>query len=139
MRGYKYRAKDLDNNWVFGNKIDFNKFIMKQFNPDGKEYWIEINKDTICNNSLREDKNGTPIYDKDIVRIQNDKIRLVKFFDRKFDFMLGHYINSEVTKFNDLLIHYYQSDTEVIGNELDNPTLYKICDGELEWEGKLNE
>ena len=127
MRDILFRAKDLDGKWVYGgitdpcHEIENKTYIVSiDFNRDEEvNCFIEAKEDTVGQFTGLTDKNGTRIFEGDIVEWidsdENTRIDVVKWVYGGLilcnaQHTVGSYLN------NDLL---------VIGNVFDNPELLK--------------
>ena len=128
-RVIKFRGKRIDNGeWVYGDiELPRNReaAIIHCYLDDGnynRQY--EVQKESVGQFTGCLDKNGTKIYEGDIVRVD------ISRFDRRIK---NHrYTNTEVVWCQDgFLLHnvdiavHYRSRVEVIGNIYDNPELLK--------------
>lgn len=114
MRRILFKAKKLsDDKWVKGSlvKIPFGTFI--EWYEDSICNREEVNPSTVCQFTGLTDKNGTPIYEGDIViyKDNNAERRGVIIWDNKsiaFCFGYGFF-----------LCHFPSENMEVIGNKFD--------------------
>ena len=107
----------LNGDYILGDTLDATE---EYYNPS---YWIKIDKDTIMQYTGLKDKNGTEVYEGDIVS-WNNKIGYIGFLKQEMgyciilkdtDFRLGHRNIGSGYDFN--------ADIEVIGNIYENPEL----------------
>ena len=150
MREILFRAKRIDNSeWVEGYYIyhikrticpigdsvkpeDEQHVIMQ----DGFSDWnmprntvvFDIDPETVCQYTGMKDKNGSRIWENDIVKIENsmdEGIGNIEFYDGMW-YVDGEPSNSlhDITEYDDA------GEVEVIGNIFDNPELLK---------GKMND
>lgn len=134
MREILFRGKRLDNGqWVEGHlvvcKNNGRSFIteLREVNEDSWLYW-EVDQNTVDQYTGLTDKNGTKIFEGDIIALNPRRFANKKVF--YYTRCAGFYMTSnpdipktcEITAiFND------DSDIyEVIGNIYDNPELMKI-------------
>lgn len=124
MREILFRGKRIDSGeWVYGTMykiaIDINPFILTG-GKRGCSY--QVDEETVGQYTGLKDKNGTRIFEGDIVRCGTGRICKVTFF-----------ISPGVSGFDLVPIDGFDappphrwslfSDTEVIGNITDNPEL----------------
>lgn len=137
MREILFRGKNSNGNWIYGNLNyypDINrtfirknaKEILPSFRSSLEE---EVNKNTVGQFTGLIDKNGTKIFEGDIVVTSikgNNTVCKVTWADNVAQFQLWqfHTIPNTSTALN--LGNY---DCEVIGNIHDNPELLKEREG----------
>lgn len=113
LENIKYKAKRLDNReWVEGDlmKESYGARIVEHTSK--ADNWLAVDPSTVCQFTGLKDKNGTPIYEGDIVTYKdnNAERRGVIVWDSKAAaFCFGQ----------DFLVHYPSENMEVIGNEFD--------------------
>lgn len=148
---YLFRGKRTDNGeWVEGMPFEIEGKTMMLIRDDenllrthyldenmwtAEIYCVEVDPATICKCTGLKDKNGTLIWEKDIVSFEHKKIEDVLSWD------FAKYIRNYVIEFKSTFVKYglrfrnksihfecKQStlcthNCEVIGNEIDNPEL----------------
>lgn len=116
MRQIKFKAKRLDNNtWVEGYfyaECD-NTYIIEDRQGESmlnRNEAHQVDHSTVCQFTGLTDKNGTPIYEGDIVMYKDnnaERIGNINWDSKAFCFGQG------------LLVHYSSEDMVVIGNKFD--------------------
>ena len=131
MRTIKFRGKDIETGeWIYGHffqRLGHYPAIVEPRPRDGKVMYYEIAVEDTTVGQFTEitDKNGTEIYEGDIIieklrRSRIDGERLVLCF-ADFEWQ-GKNANGSTTSLS-LLVEYHT--IEVIGNIHDNPELLK--------------
>ncbi|WP_418626149.1 YopX family protein [Sellimonas intestinalis] len=103
--------------YYYGNPCDDHYIIDRTENGYG-EYW-EIDPETLCQYTNKEDKNHNKIFDRHIIRNEKGEIGVVQWFEEHAAFMIWHVKENKI---------YYLGDNnslkvKVIGNIFDNPEL----------------
>lgn len=117
MREILFRAKrEATNEWVYGYFVneydDFQIYAQPQIiTRSGREY---VNKNTLGQFTGLTDKNGTKIFEGDIVEYEG------KRYSIKY---LPHYARFSAVKPNTVFCVFAYQRGEVIGNIYDNPEL----------------
>lgn len=135
MREIEFRAKRTDNDeWVYGyyfQELDFeNKPITSSIvrniitkNPIYKtteQGVYEIDIDTLGQYTGLKDKNGKKIFEGDIIRINMNRNRVVRYDDIKASF-----VTHDASQWLGYLGDYESWNLLVVGNIWDNPELLK--------------
>ncbi len=114
MRQIKFKAKRLDNGeWVEGDPVHNTTYVgigyPSSVFPDVPVVH-RVDPSTVCMFTGLKDKNGTPIYEGDIVMYKDnnaERIGNINWDSKAFCFGQG------------LLVHYSSEDMVVIGNKFD--------------------
>ena len=128
-RIHLYRGKRLDNGqWVEGNLIGEDVIVGKivDFEEDyfTTEFWYKVDPETVGQFTGMTDKNGTKIFEGDIVRHIDTTCHVVEVVNSEV------YFDTEMLKFrfrysNELFHCQFNNECEVIGNIYDNKDLLK--------------
>ena len=137
-----FRGKVSKGNWIYGN-LNFypdinrtfirknNKELLPSFQTSLEE---EVSKNTIGQYTGLTDKNGTKIFEGDIVKIDDKYIRYITYSGECSAFVKFRYIDISTSEFSGYLgkgYDNYKQTIEVIGNIHDNP---ELLESEVEGE-----
>ncbi len=124
-RDIVFRGKSIDNGeWVEGT-IHFNgKYILSNKHRNNYHEWVEIIPETVGQYTGMADKNGTNIFEGDIVRHIDTMCHVVEVVNSEV------YFDTEILEFgfrysNELFHCQFNNEFEVIGNIHDNKELLK--------------
>ena len=141
MRKIKFRGKRIDNGeWVFGSFIpdalegsnsdlvsyrhhSLRGFIRRYNRGVGKMETIEVDRETVGQYTGLEDKNGTEIYEGDIIRHHDDILSKVFYNTAHCAYLLQDISGNRNKCQCDRLGSYCSLWIEVIANIHDNPEL----------------
>lgn len=117
MREIKFRGKDnITGEWVCGDLSTKNLFNTTLIYPEG---WLDVEVDpsTVGQYTGLKDKNGTEIYEGDIVQNIYGDIFTVEYYGE-------HWYGYVLTASDGCVGHFYEYDEyEIISNIHDNPEL----------------
>lgn len=122
MREYLFRGK-FGNEWKYGFlSIEPKGLVIKEpYKNESSNVW-HIDADTVGQYTNMHDKNGTKIFEGDIIdflyRADNDDYGIVQYDETEFGFVYN-------SIFERLGRYYRPKDIEVIGNIYDNPNLVR--------------
>lgn len=126
MRTIKFRGKTEKGEWVYSNSIDFKGSSELQPYLRDKETYIKINPETVSQYTGLTDKEGTEIYEGDILMWEdefkiNTRTVRVKYYEDSASFKLfgKNDVKSKTPMVKLVCNEYYK----VIGNIFDNPEL----------------
>lgn len=125
MREILFRGKDIYGKWLYGDLINLTKEIKQICNHNQLEHAHSVNPETIGQYTGLTDKNGTKIFEGDIIKsCEYDDIYFVKYcaYDNYPAFDVVPEMNIECNGLSHLHI---VEGIEVIGNIHDNPELMK--------------
>ena len=122
--GREYRTKYKNGDWVYGllekpRYPEFSELPAEMRNTDGVS-GIEVDFDTIGQYTGLKDRNGTMIFDGDIIKsTEAEEVAVVQWFEEHSAFMAYIPIFHDV----DYIGEVEPETIEVIGNIYDNPEL----------------
>ena len=129
-----FRGKRADNGeWVYGNLIDSDSIVGKIVDFDGEyfipEFWYKVDPETVGQFTGFTDKNGTKIFDGDIISVSGVVNKLVTYIDKYACFCLANTneLNSKyMSPWQQVAPGWWNEfgrEIEVIGNIYDNKEL----------------
>lgn len=123
MRDILFRAKQKYNKqWVQGSLL-FYPGVNRAFVSLGEfrgSNFIEVQKETVGQYTGLTDKNGTKIFEGDIVQSIELELKGIIVFDERCRFVI-----KDLTTGSTYLLSYNNDEIQVIGNMPDNPELLK--------------
>lgn len=137
---YLFRGKRKDNGeWIQGYLYGIweRRYILWGMTNDIPDM-VEVDPETVCKCTELKDKNGTLIWEKDIVSFEHEKIEDVLSWD-SVKYIRNYVIEFQKTfvnyglRFRNKSIHFECKQStlcthncEVIGNEIDNPEMLEV-------------
>ena len=129
-----FRGKRTDNGeWVYGNLMDRDSIVGKiVYFDEGyfiPEFWYKVNPETVGQFIGLTDKNGTKIFDGDIISVSRVVNKLVTYIDKYACFCLANTngLNSKyMSPWQQVAPGWWNEfgrEIEVIGNTYDNKEL----------------
>ena len=126
-----FRGKRTDNGeWAYGNLIDSDSIVGKIVDFDGEyfipEFWYKVDPETVGQFTGLTDKNGTKIFDGDIISVSGVVKKLVTYIDKYACFCLANTneLNSKyMSPWQQVAPGWWNEfgrEVEVIGNIYDN-------------------
>lgn len=128
MREILFRGKRIDNGeWIYGNYI-YSKSEDENFILPQEGFNTKVRHDTIGQYTGLTDKNGTKIFEGDILKIYyygKSKIFGVVKFDESRFFIDDDYMRDDIKAKAPMTEMFSRYEFEVVGNIHDNPELMK--------------
>lgn len=113
--GYYVKTKD----YITGNKVSIIIPENAEMHPNGEIRSNAVDDETVCRYTGLKDKNGTKIFDRDILKSDEGNVGIVKWMPEHCAFMI--YVKSE-NRYCYLWDNNF-SKIEIVGNIHDNPEL----------------
>lgn len=132
MRTIKFRGQKTTNEiWVYGSLVYSNELDAAIYYQVGngsvkQMEWVYVNPDTIGQFTGLYDKNGTPIFEGDVVEWFEpwdglNHRAVVRYIDERCQFMPTAIVNGEEHQYT----HELFNNCCVVGNVYDNPDMAK--------------
>lgn len=134
----KFRGKEIDSNkWLYGDLFQrsgcYPEILFPYFDEKGKTQYAEIavKENTIGQFIGEKDKNNTEIFDGDIITVNGEFPKLVKFIPERAAFCIANICDLKNQDQWEIWMHppvswWEKLDIEVIGNKFDNPKLLSL-------------
>lgn len=133
----KFRGKEIDSNkWLYGDLFQrsgcYPEILFPYFDEKGKtQYADAVKENTIGQFIGRKDKNKTEIYDGDIITVNGEFPKLVKFIPERAAFCIANICDLKNQGQWEIWMQppvswWDKLDIEVIGNKFDNPELLSL-------------
>lgn len=134
----KFRGKEIDSNkWLYGDLFQrsgcYPEILFPYFDKKGKTQYAEIavKEKTVGQFIGRKDKDKTEVYDGDIITVNGDFPKLVKFIPERAAFCIANICDLNNQDQLDIWMQppiswWEKMDIDVIGNIHDNPELLNI-------------
>lgn len=126
MRTIKFRGKDFENKWVYGDLIHKRHDPNTPMIQDEKGLGSDVSPDTVGQFTGLLDKNGKEIYEGDIIGCHHPEIKHLIFYNEKqgrFMAALNGDIENDFIGVCGIDDRRWMASKEVIGNIHDNPEL----------------
>ena len=140
MRPIKFRVKNINGVWYYGSLVHSNELyttIRFQTMNDSIKIidWVYVNQDTVGQFTGLKDAHGKEIYEGDILKWNNGRLYVVKFWRGMFyasveecnEDILGGFPLHRLTEYED-------EKCEIVGNIYDNPELIQKLNNKLNYK-----
>lgn len=116
-------GQPIQSRWIYGGiwnaKEKDERAIIYQREPDIDKF--PVYAETVGQYTGLQDKNGTKIFEGDIVTFNCDEIGTIEWDEDEAKFVII-YKENDIANFD----NFYGTDLEVIGNIYDNPELLEV-------------